>query len=146
MAMTPRQWALYRLLLSRSVLNWDSSQRDIYECYPDSIHEDGYHFVDNPKHGDHIRELWDDVQAINSTDEVDKIIVVKDYSYKLGTPEECSSEFSKLFRKHQESLKRALAILSKMRKDGQGKLLSNAMKEIKEDSSAKLFIESFPNE
>jgi len=145
MGMTPRQWALYRFLSERSTIDgWSSSQKDIFLCYPDSEHEDGYHYVESPKHGDHLRELWDDVQAINSTDEVDKIIVVKDYEYKLGSSEECAAEFSKLFRKHQDSLKRALCVLSKMKKDGQGKILSNALREINDDSTAKRFVESFP--
>ena len=141
--MTPRQWSTYRVVEERMQLGLPCSQNLIFASYPKAEHEDGYVWNECAKHGDHCREIWDDVQAINESPEVDKIIVVRKYDYKLGTEEECERYFNWLRSKGLKLMQRAYAVLNKCSKDGQGKLLSNQLKEIEGNDGAKPFTESF---
>lgn len=152
--LTPRQWNLYRhIKFCTEVGRFNpktnsndhfATQESITISWNKAIHEDGYYYQKDTKHGDHCRQIWDDVQAVNESPEVEKIIVVDDYTYRLGTEEECEKYFLWLKRKAVVLLKRAYVVFGKMSKDGQGKLVSDQDKWIGDDSAARSFVEAFP--
>ena len=141
--LNPRQWATYRFIKDLSEMGKEATQFAIYLNYQKNLHDDGYVWKDNPKHGDHCRSIISDVNAINASPEVEKIIVVKDYTYKLGNDEDCADYFKYLKGKAMRLFKRAYLILGKMSADGQGKLISDQDKMIGDNSAARPFVEAF---
>lgn len=84
---------------------------------------------------------------INESNEIEKIILYKNQSYKLATSNEEAESFikEKLLIKGCRILKRYWQILDKINKDGQGKILSSRGDIIDESSKTRRFVESFIN-
>lgn len=143
--LTPRQWAAYRMIKEKSLQGSFCTQRDLCDGYSANDRKDGYVYVENPKHGDHCRAILNDVYAINESYEIEKIVVVKDMTYRLGTEEECADYYWRLVIPAGKKERRAKAIKDKMGRDGQGQLLSRRLKEIYDgsDPKTKRFIEAF---
>jgi hypothetical protein len=151
--LTPRQWNLYRHIkfctetgrFNSQTNSYDhfANQESICKSWGTNIHEDGFVYLADSKHGDHCRSIWNDIQAINASPEVEKIIVVDNYTYRLGTDEECQRYFLWLKHKAVVLLKRAYIVYGKMSKDGQGKLISCQDNWIGEDSAARSFVDAF---
>lgn len=131
--MTTRQWKLYNLLKSEPD-KW-FSQKEI----ADSI--DGYEYKERAN--DRCSAIREDKNEINASLEVDKIIVMKNYKFKIGTKEEYLEER----RKHVRRLKQQVKIIQdfdfKVNRDGHGKLISNKGEVIDEKSKARRFFETF---
>ncbi len=146
--LNPRQWATYRLIEEKSLKGLSCSQREICDNYPSKDHEDGYVYVENPSHGDHCRQILNDVYAINESYSIMKIVVVKDMTYKLGTKEECADYYWRLVIPAGKKEHRAKLIKDKMEQDGQGQLLSRSLKEIyrNADKKTKEYIEAYIDE
>jgi hypothetical protein len=141
--LNPRQWATYRFIKDLSEMGKEATQFAIYLNYQKNLHDDGYVWEENPKHGDHCRLIWSDIKAINESPEVEKIIVIDKYTYRLGTDWECIEYYSYLKKKALLLMKRAYTIFGKMSKDGQGKLISDQDKMIGDNSAARPFVEAF---
>lgn len=85
---------------------------------------------------------------INECDEIEKIILYKNQTYKLASNKKEAEKFikKKLLLKACRIFKRYWQQLDKINKDGQGKLLSNKGNPIDEKSKARKYVEAFVNE
>lgn len=133
-SMTPRQWKLYCLI--RDSKNPPLTQHDICMALPND-------YIYHERNNDCCPLIWQDVDFINGTYEVEKIIVVDRFTYRLGTKAECQDYADKLQIGALKKLKRYWAVVNKMEMDGQGKLVSAHDKIIDEKSRARHFVESF---
>ena len=85
--LTSRQKATYELIKKNSLEGKITTQRDLFENYPISEHKDGYVWNDSPYNHDNCSQIWRDVVAINFSEEVEEIIIAKDFTYKIATNE-----------------------------------------------------------
>ena len=145
--LTPRQWALYRLIEHNSkVEHRRTTQREIY----DSLQSYGYEWTDNPKSHDHCAAIWTDVSANNLSLEHDGIIISDKFTYWLGSKDETKRFLQKLWNDISPRLKRYWNYVKKLGMDCQGKLFDKNLNPIYEDGSirkesisVKLFHECF---
>lgn len=136
--LTPRQWALYRLIYNNSiVLNRKTSQKEI--C--DSIR--GYEWNDDPTTHDHCSAIWSDITANNLSFAHDKVIISKNFEYWIGNEQETKEFIDDLWGQLAPRLMRYWFYKAKIKRNGQGKLLSNELNPITDDSKAREFVESF---
>ena len=136
--LTPRQWALYRLIYTNSlVLQRKTTQKEI--C--DSIK--GYEWNDSETAHDHCPAVWIDITANNLSFSHDKIIISKDFEYWIGNEEETQDFIDTLWKQLEPRLMRYWFYKEKVKRNGQGKLLSNELNPIDSDSKAREFIESY---
>ncbi|MCK9576971.1 MAG: hypothetical protein M0R51_13800 [Clostridia bacterium] len=136
-SMTPRQWKLYRLIRDNTLNNNPPlTQKEICDAFP-------YDFIYNERPNDKCPMIWQDVDFINSRYEVEKIIVVDRFTYRLGTKTECEDYANKLLVGAVKKFRRYWAVNKKMEMDGQGKLVSAQDKIIDEKSQARAFTEAF---
>ncbi len=145
-ALTPIHWDLYRYVEFKTLgVKETVSKREIYEHLLANGHDVYWH--DSPKAHDHFPRLWNLVNEINESTEVDKIIVFDhDGNYRLGNEKETLAHWHSYYVKMEKARERHLAILQKIKRNGQGKLLSNQGVEITEQSLAKLYHETFNEE
>lgn len=136
--LTPRQWALYRLIYNNSlVLHKKTTQREIY----DSIN--GYEWNDDEKCHDHCPTIWKDITDNNLSFSHDKVIISKNFEYWIGNKEETQEFLDDLWNQLAPRLMRYWFYKNKVAKNGQGKLLSNSLDPIDSNSKARDFIESY---
>ena len=137
-ALTPRQWALYRLIYTNSiVLNKKTTQREIYE----SIR--GYEWNDSETCHDHCPAIWKDITDNNLSFSHDKIIISRNFEYWIGNEQETKEFIDDLWQQLAPRLMRYWFYKTKIKRNGQGKLLSNDLQPITDTSKAREFIESF---
>lgn len=134
--LTSRQWCLYNLLKAEP--NKWFTQKEICEAIPDYNYQE--------RNNDRCPNIRSDKIAINASIEVDKIVVMKNYCFKIANEE----EFLEERRKHINRLKNQKCEIENMdfkyRNNGQVKLLSNKGDVIDEKSRARNFFETFVNE
>lgn len=136
--LTPRQWALYRLIYTNSlVLQRKTTQKEI--C--DSIR--GYEWNSDEKCHDHCPAIWTDITANNLSFSHDKIIISKNFEYWIGSEEETKDFIDTLWNQLAPRLMRYWFYKEKVKRNGQGKLLSNELNPIDSNSKAREFIESY---
>ena len=136
--LTPRQWALYRLIYTNSiVLQKKTTQREIYESI------NGYEWNDSETAHDHCPQIWKDVTDNNLSFSHDKLIISKNFEYWIGNEEETQEFLNDLWKQLEPRLMRYWFYKNKVSKNGQGKLLSNDLRPIDSDSKAREFIESY---
>ena len=136
--LTPRQWALYRLIYTNSlVLNKKTTQREIYE----SIR--GYEWNDSETAHDHCPSIWSDITANNLSFSHDKVIISKNFEYWIGNEQETKDFIDNLWSQLAPRLMRYWFYKAKIKRNGQGKLLSNDLNPITSESKAREFVESF---
>lgn len=141
--LTPRQWATYNLIKEASSKGVSVSIEEIVANYHESAHKGGYAISTSVGSHDICGNVWRDVVAINASAEVEKIIIIDNFTYRLATEEEAEEYYADLRTKALRALQRASAIKHKIRKDGQGKLISCQGKAIDDDSTAREFVEAF---
>ena len=142
--LTPMHWALYRFIEKRTLGTSETvSQKEVYE----HLKNEGYDVTWNEsqnQHNDHCRWLWNLVNDIKFSLEVDHVIVHdKDYNYSLGDRYEVLREWWQFRERSRLAKEREVALLGKIKQDGQYKLLSNQGEPITEESLAKLYHETF---
>ena len=136
--LTPRQWALYRLIYTNSlVLNKKTTQREIYE----SIR--GYEWNDSETCHDHCPAIWKDITDNNLSFSHDKVIISKNFEYWIGNEQETKEFIDDLWNQLAPRLMRYWFYKEKVKRNGYGKLLSNDLQPITNDSKAREFVESF---
>lgn len=141
--LTPLDWFVYRLLEERTLGTKNSvSQREIYEACKEAGYGVSWNESQN-QHNDHCRWLHDVVEHINFTDEVDHMVGHHCWRYRLLSMEEAANLVIVFNDKEKKARERKVALLEKMKRHGQGKLLSNQGNPIDDDSSAKEFYEAF---
>ncbi len=136
--LTPRQWALYRLIYNNSLFNQrKTTQREIYESIS------GYEWNDSETCHDHCPAIWKDITENNLSFSHDKVIISKNFEYWIGNEEETQEFLNDLWKQLAPRLMRYWFYKAKVKKNGQGKLLSNELNPIDSDSKAREFIESY---
>ena len=135
--LTPRQWKLYNLVKSNSEQGLKTTQREIFEKV------DGYVWNDEITCHDHCVVINSDVRAINLSPRTEKLICYKNFEYWLGTKEESKEFIDDLWQQLIPRLTRYWFYVNKLKEDGQGKLLSKALKPIDATSDAREFVESY---
>ena len=142
--LTPRQWATYRFIKNRSEDGRRATISDLIANYPYSEEmEDGYKASSNPNAHDKCKAVWQDIETLNKSSEIEKIIIIDNFTYRLSNKEESEAYAKKLYDKAVKAMARYARIRRKMNKDGQGKLISCQGNEIDEDSEARAFVEAF---
>ena len=138
--LTPRQWALWRLVKHNSLVELrKTSQREIYECVS------GYEWNDDEKCHDHCTAIWNDIVANNLSMEHQKIIITKNFEYWIGNEQETKDFINGLWEQLAPRLYRYWAYTNKVKWNGQGRLIDKNGNPIESDK-VKEFIESFnPN-
>ena len=136
--LTSRQWALWRLIEHNSLVEKrKTTQREIYEKVK------GYKWNDDPTAHDHCSAIWSDVKDNNESLEHDKIIISKNFEYWIGSERETDEFIKSLWKALSPRLQRYWRFVDKLKRDKQGKLISNQGNEIGEKSLAERFHECF---
>ena len=136
--LTPRQWALYRLIYTNSlVLQKKTTQREIYESIK------GYEWNDSETCHDHCPAIWKDITENNLSFSHDKIIISRNFEYWIGSEQETKDFIDDLWQQLAPRLMRYWFYKTKIKRNGYGKLLSNDLEPITDTSKAREFIESF---
>ncbi|NCA96482.1 MAG: hypothetical protein EOM74_05825, partial [Methanomicrobia archaeon] len=90
-SMTPRMWKLYNLIKDRTLYSGIAlTQKDICDNLPND-------FIYNDRPNDKCPAIWEDVDFINQSYEVEKIIVVDKFTYRIGSRQEAEDYGNKLF-------------------------------------------------
>lgn len=141
--LTPRQWATYNLIKEASSRGGSASIEEVVANYHASAYKGGYTISTGVGTHDICKAVWLDVVALNASSEIEKIIVIDNFTYRLATEEEATAYYNKLLDKAIKGLVRAQAIKRKIKADGQGKLISCQGNPIDEESTARKFVEAF---
>ena len=139
--LSTRQWRTHDLIVRNSQMGKTTTQREIYENYPFDIQyrKDGYVWRDNPKFHDHCTAIWEDINKINASSTVHKIIIPKNFTYKVAESQQEVREFIEEYylAPAMAKLWRYSNLLRKSRRDGQGRL------PLKDNSKEREYFESF---
>ncbi len=150
--LTPRQEWLYKYLKRNWLINSNQylEQITIVNALAFDIkegiykHDDRYVYNTNPKCHDHCTAIWNDVRAINYSYKKDKIICVKDLTYKIASNKAEALEFAEKIKADAlKKLDRHWRIIDKINRDGQGKTVSNDNVAIDEKSKARDYYETY---
>ena len=134
--MTERQLATYSLIKKNSLEGKTTSQHQLYENYPISEHKDGYKRSNDPYSHDNCSQIWKDIVEINFSEEVEEIIIAKDFTYKIATNEPGATIFAKRYLyQGLRKIARYGAIKRKIKANGVGKF--------SEDKEELHFIDTF---
>lgn len=132
-SLTPRQWALYRLIKFNSrVYHRKTTQREIYETLKDY----GYEWNPEEKAHDHCSAVWSDITENNLSLEHDAVIITKNFEYWIGSKKETQEFLRKLWRDLSPRLKRYWNYVKKVGYDGQGKLYDKNLNPVDENNKA----------
>ena len=113
-----------------------TSQHQLYENYPISEHKDGYKRSNDPYSHDNCSQIWKDIVEINFSDEVEEIIIAKDFTYKIATNEPEATIFLIVYLyQGLRKIARYGAIKRKIKANGVGKF--------SEDNEELHFIDTF---
>lgn len=134
--LTPRQWSLYNLL--RANPDQLYSKKEICDIIPT--------FTYKQEKWDKCVDIWNDMNEINKSLEVDGIIVMKNQLFKFGTKEEVKEFRNSKIKKLKKLVSQIEMFDIKTNRDNQGKLISNQNKPIDEESKAKRFYETYFND
>lgn len=138
--LTSRQWALWRLIEHNSLVEHrKTTQKEICEKI------EGYVYKERKNSTDCCSAIWSDVKQNNESLEHDKVIITKNYEYWIGSEQETKIFILNLWKQLAPRLHRYWFLLNKIKRDGQGKIISNQGNPIDENSTAKKFHECFNN-
>lgn len=135
MKLTTRQWELYNFIKN----NDGVSQEDICQNIA------GYVWNDNPKVHDNCLSIWRDVEQLNNSPEIEKVIIRnKENLYKLcETREEILDYVNGQKNKLIRAAIRLRVASNKLKLDGQMKIISTKDDPIDGNSQARDFVETF---
>ena len=106
-----------------------------------------YYTINTSKHAHDVCSTMNlDRITINNSLEVDKIILVKDNKFKVATEDEAIELEQELHSQAMKLLGRMTFIQEKRRRNNQGKVLSNQLNPIDENSRAEKYHETFIEE
>lgn len=139
--LTPSLWNLYNFIKARSLNGEKTTVRDVCDQFPDI-----YHLNDKESNFTNCPNLYKDIDLLNSSYQIEKIIV-KDYNnFHLATEEDANKYALKIKIKALKLLKKYWVVQRKIDKDGQGKIISAQGTPIDDKSKARKFYESFIDE
>ena len=135
--LTSEEWELYRLIKYNSeVLKRKTTQREICEKL-------GLKYNTDIKAHDPCPRIWTLIKNLNESNEIEKVIISFNFEYWLGNEQETKVYMDKLWNDLEPRLVRYWKYLKKIKKNGQGKLLSTQLEPIDEESHARKFVESY---
>lgn len=134
--LTPEEWKLYRIIKANSLMGKKTTQKEICNLM-------GYKYNDDPKAHDPCPKVWTLIKNLNESNEIEKIIISFNFEYWLGNEQETKVYMDKLWNDLEPRLVRYWKYLKKIKKNGQGKLLSTQLEPIDEESHARKFVESY---
>ena len=138
--LTPKHWALWRLIEHNSLVEHrKTSQREI--C--NELGEYGFVYDESDKTHDHCSAIWTIVKDNNESLEHNKIIISKNFEYWIGNEDETNEYLKGLWKALEPRLSRYWNYYKKLKRHNQGKLLSNQLQPIDEDSKAEAFFNCF---
>lgn len=139
-SLSPRCWALYRLIYENSINHQrKTTKREIYE----TLKHYGYEWNDSETTHDNCSAIWNDITANNLSFSHDKIIISKNDEYWIGNEQETQEFIEDLWKQLAPRLMRYWFYKTKVERNGQGKLLSNDLNPIEDTSKAREFVESY---
>lgn len=107
-----RQRELYKLILENSKKQITTTQQDIVKSIK------GYEWLE--KGHDHCPAIWNDVNKINFSDEVDHIIIIDNFTYYIPRTKEQALEFAnKQFTDGKKKMARYSNVVKKLKRNGQ---------------------------
>lgn len=119
--LTPLHWAFYNIVASRGQDGIGIKElAEMLEFDVRSLEEERYSSNTETYVAFHTMK-----EEINNSMEVDKIIIIKGYRYRIGTEEEVSQYHERLYQRGIDYLGRAAIISQKMRQHNQGKTVNN---------------------
>lgn len=134
--LSSRQWWLYRLIKSCSENDERLSIPQIIE-YQSKYQEQGklpyrdlYQFKETQGNHSNCPAIYEDKDIINESDELDKIICVKNNQFYLGTESEMIEYHNKLYHNVCRYSHKCKIIRDKISQEGQGKLFTYDLVEI----------------
>jgi len=152
--LTPLHWAVYDALIAFHDYDPNRatvSQRDLCDAVNYTMRRKGYAdrlnyrpTVQNGGEGrnhDGCSRLWQIIDDLNNSPRVDKIIISKNYTYHIANRKEAEAYHMSLIDKLVKYRDRAKIVFDKVQRDGQGKIVNNADKPIREGN--KQFYETF---
>lgn len=139
--LTPDLWKLYNFIKERTANGQATSVKDVCEHMPDVyyLNEKESNFSNCPK-------LYKDIDTLNASYQIEKIIIKDNNNFKLATKEEAETYRDKLKARAVKLFKKYWTVFKKIEKDGQGKVISADGTPIDEKSQERAFIESFIQE
>lgn len=139
--LTTRQFRLYDLLVAvakADPVRWVDKLE-----IADYLGND-YYTINTSKHAHDVCSTMNlDRITINNSLEVDKIILIKDNTFKIATEQEAIQLEEELYNQAMKLLERKSMLVAKRLRNNQGKVLSNQLNPIDEDSRAEKFHETF---
>ena len=140
--LTPRQWALYRLIRENTEAGRKTTQEEICEKV------EGYTYL--PKEAGHDRcpAIWVDIEGedgLNFSPSIQKIVIQRNFEYWIGNEDEVEDYLAYKWNMIMPRLMRYWALRSKVRNDGQCQLFDCDGKLIVDGSKARGYVEAFLN-
>lgn len=136
--LTPRQWWLYRLIKAESELGNKLSVKEIVERQNTELNEgkltftDLYQFKDADGNHSNCPQLYEDKDILNESEQIDKIVCVRNNQFYLGTERECIEYHNKLMHNVCHYSHKAKIIRDKISQDGQTKLFTYDLVQMEE--------------
>lgn len=136
--METKLWELYNFIKDRSLNKIQTTVQDICIFFPE-------YYTLNAKECNYSNcpTLYKDIDEINASYELEKIIIKDNNNFQLGTEDQCMRYAQKLRNQAFKQLKKYWNIERKIQHNGKGKLLSLKGDIITEQSKARTFVESF---
>ena len=147
-SMTPRQWWLYRLIKKASESEQKLSIKEIIEqqelerLQGTLTFGDLYQFTESEGNHSNCPQIYEDKDVINDSEEVDKVVCVKNNQFYLGTESESIDYHNKLMYKVYTYSHKAKVVRNKIGQDGQNKLFTFDIVEM-EKSKGRNYHEAF---
>ena len=139
--LTTRQFRLYDLLVAvakADPVRWVDKLE-----IADYLGND-YYTINTIKHAHDVCSTMNlDRITINNSLEVDKIILIKDNTFKIATEQAAIQLEEELYNQAMKLLERKSMLVAKRLRNNQGKVLSNQLNPIDDKSRAEKFHETF---
>lgn len=140
--LSTRQWRTHDLIVANSQNGKITTQRDIYNNYPydRELRPDGYRWREKSgENHDHCTSIWEDINKINASSLIHKIIIPKNFTYKVAENQQEVKDFIEEYylAPAMAKLWRYSNLQRKARRDGQCRL------PLKDKTKEREYFESF---
>lgn len=146
--LTPRQWWLYRLIKSNSELGVMLSIPEIVERQNQDKENgkitftDLYQFKETQGNHSNCPSIYQDKDILNESDEIDKVVCVRNNRFYIGNESETIAYHNKLMHNVCRDSHKCKLIRDKISQDGQVKLFTYDLVEM-EQSKGRDYHEAF---
>ncbi len=138
MSLTTEQWEIYDFVKCATTMGLTLTVKDFCNRFPEK-----FKLIERDGNYSNCPDLYKEIDNINSSYEIEKIIIKNHNRFKLATKEEAQKAHQRLKDKAIRLLVKASIMSSKIKADGQGKTVSCQDRAIDEESRAREFVESF---